>query len=182
MSYFATALVVSLSAANSCGPGPWGADTPPPRLPPSRYRPQFHFTAPRGWMNDPIRPLKVGATYHLHYQYNPCGANWGNMTWGHATSKDLLTWEDHPVALWPTSSYDRGGVFTGSVLQTGAAEFVAFFTGAALLPISWNLPYTLGMETVLTRPLTHPITHLLTYLLTHTLTHSLTHSLTHTLT
>ena len=37
MSYFATALVVSLSAANSCGPGPWGADTPPPRLPPSRY-------------------------------------------------------------------------------------------------------------------------------------------------
>ena len=57
------------------------------------YRPQFHFTTRRGWINDPNGCVWHDGLYHLYYQHNPFEREWENMTWGHATSPDLLHWK-----------------------------------------------------------------------------------------
>lgn len=62
-------------------------------------RPTFHFTPARNWMNDPNGLVWYDGEYHLFFQYNPLENSWGNMSWGHAVSPDLTTWEELPVAL-----------------------------------------------------------------------------------
>lgn len=76
-------------------------------------RPSFHFTPARNWMNDPNGLVWHDGEYHLFFQYNPLGSNWGNMSWGHAVSGDLTTWEELPVALEHTPTE---AVFSGSVV------------------------------------------------------------------
>jgi len=78
-----------------------------------KYRPQFHFTTRRGWINDPNGCIWHDGLYHLYYQYNPLEREWENMTWGHATSPDLLHWTEHPPVLHPDS---LGTMFSGSAV------------------------------------------------------------------
>lgn len=75
------------------------------------FRPLFHHTPRYGWMNDPNGMFYKDGAYHLYYQYNPYGSMWGNMNWGHSSSKDLVNWEHHPVAIQPNG---LGTVFSGS--------------------------------------------------------------------
>jgi fructan beta-fructosidase len=74
-------------------------------------RPQYHFTPLRNWMNDPNGPVWLDGEYHLFYQYNPNGDTWGDISWGHAVSPDLVHWEELDVAI---PAADGRLVFSGS--------------------------------------------------------------------
>jgi levanase len=77
------------------------------------YRPAFHYTPEKNWMNDPNGMVFHKGVYHLYYQHNPSGNTWGNMSWGHATSKDLVHWEEQPLAISTDAQQD---IFSGSVV------------------------------------------------------------------
>ena len=83
-------------------------------------RPRYHFLPEKNWMNDPNGLIQFKGEYHLFFQYNPFGATWGNMSWGHARTKDLVHWERLPVALFPDMPYDRAGVFSGPYQRPGS--------------------------------------------------------------
>lgn len=85
----------------------------PPASPPEAHRPQLHFSPPAKWMNDPNGMVYYAGEYHLFYQYYPDSTVWGPMHWGHAVSRDLVTWEHLPIALYPD---ERGYIFSGSAV------------------------------------------------------------------
>jgi fructan beta-fructosidase len=101
------------------------------------FRPQFHFSPQEHWTNDPNGLVFFEGEYHLFFQYNPFGDVWGHMSWGHAVSRDLVHWEELPVAL-----AEENGVmiFTGSVVvdktnssgfcKDGKACMIAVWTGS----------------------------------------------------
>jgi fructan beta-fructosidase len=77
------------------------------------YRPQVHFSPREHWTNDPNGLVYFRGEYHLFFQFNPFGDEWGHMSWGHAVSRDLLHWTELPVAI-PEKKGEM--VFTGSVV------------------------------------------------------------------
>jgi fructan beta-fructosidase len=99
------------------------------------HRPQFHYSPPAHWMNDPNGLVWFEGEYHLFYQYYPSADRWGPMHWGHAVSSDLVRWHTLPVALRPD---ERGYIFSGSVVvdrdntsglgTAGHPALVALFT------------------------------------------------------
>lgn len=84
-------------------------------VPPSTpaWRPQAHLTAPAGWINDPNGLLHLDGVYHAYFQHNPNGDQWGDLSWGHASSRDLVRWTPLPVAL-PADATEM--VFSGSAV------------------------------------------------------------------
>lgn len=98
------------------------------------HRPQFHFTQKVGWNNDPNGMVYLNGVWHFFFQHNPVGLPWGNMTWGHATSTDLLHWKQQPNKLFPKTMAKRD-CFSGSatvdkknISGWGKNTLVAFFT------------------------------------------------------
>ncbi len=93
------------------------------------HRPAYHFLPPSNWMNDPNGFIHWQGQYHLFYQYNPTGATWGNMHWGHAVSPDLIRWSDLPIALLPTAGPDETGCFSGCAVDNNGVPTL-IYTGA----------------------------------------------------
>ncbi|MFV8368420.1 glycoside hydrolase family 32 protein [Flavobacterium sp. LB2R40] len=77
------------------------------------FRPQFHFSPEKKWMNDPNGMVFYKGVYHLFYQYFPNDIVWGPMHWGHATSTDLIHWTNKKIALYPDK---LGMIFSGSAI------------------------------------------------------------------
>jgi fructan beta-fructosidase len=83
------------------------------------YRPRYHFSPAKNWINDPNGLVYLQGEYHLFYQYNPFGTTWGHMSWGHAVSTDLLHWTHLPVALEEyanPATQDSTMIFSGTVV------------------------------------------------------------------
>ena len=92
-----------------------------------KQRPVYHFLPPQNWMNDPNGLIQWQGKYHLFYQHNPYDAVWGNMTWGHAISDDLLHWEDMPFAIEPMpNSYDANGIFSGCTVDNDGVATIVY--------------------------------------------------------
>lgn len=99
------------------------------------YRPQYHFSPPEKWMNDPNGLVYNEGIYHLFYQYYPDDIVWGPMHWGHAISKDMIHWDHKPIALYPD---ENGLIFSGSAVvdksntsgfaKNGETPLVAMYT------------------------------------------------------
>ena len=110
-------------------------------------RPRLHFTPPFGWINDPNGLILDRGVYHLYYQHNPYGTQWGNMHWGHAQSADLVHWEHLPLALAPD---DTGTMYSGSAVKDAhgllgeSADALLFYYTAAggENPRSGDAPFT----------------------------------------
>ena len=77
------------------------------------YRPSLHFSPKKNWMNDPNGMFYYKGKYHLYFQRHPYSNVWGPMHWGHAISKDLISWVEQPIALFPDN---LGTIFSGSAV------------------------------------------------------------------
>lgn len=99
-------------------------------------RPAYHFAPKRNWMNDPNGLVYFEGEYHLFFQYNPHGDRWGHMSWGHAVSRDLVNWEELPIAIPETAEVMA---FSGSAVidwtnssglgRGGRPPMIAIYTG-----------------------------------------------------
>lgn len=119
-------LTVLLSALGQVANGQQTAET---------HRLQYHFSPKAHWINDPNGMVYYKGIYHLFYQYHPASSVWGPMHWGHTTSKDMVHWQEQPIALYPDS---LGWIFSGSAVvdvnntsgfgKNGQVPLVAIFT------------------------------------------------------
>uniref|UniRef100_UPI00403F60D9 glycoside hydrolase family 32 protein n=1 Tax=Candidatus Enterococcus willemsii TaxID=1857215 RepID=UPI00403F60D9 len=91
-----------------------------------KYRHHYHVMAPIGWVNDPNGFVYFQGEYHLFYQYYPYDSCWGPMHWGHTKSRDLIHWEELPVALAPDKPYDKDGCFSGSAIEKDGKLYLMY--------------------------------------------------------
>ncbi|KAK7406230.1 hypothetical protein VNO78_07850 [Psophocarpus tetragonolobus] len=96
----------------------------------SWQRTAYHFQPEKNWMNDPNGPMYYKGWYHFFYQYNPKGAVWGDIVWGHAVSKDMIHWLHLPLAMVADQWYDKNGVWTGSATILPDGQVVMLYTGS----------------------------------------------------
>ena len=130
-----------------------GAQQPAAATPNAAWQPQLHFTAPSSWINDPNGPIFLNGHYHLFFQFNPFGDQWGHMSWGHAVSADLVHWKQLPVAIPEENGI---AIFSGSTVEdrdntsslcgTGGQKtpgcMVAIYTGASQDKQTQNLAFS----------------------------------------
>ncbi|KAJ9545859.1 hypothetical protein OSB04_025566 [Centaurea solstitialis] len=91
-------------------------------------RSAYHFQPDKNFISGPLYHM---GWYHLFYQYNPESAIWGNITWGHAVSKDLINWFHLPLAMVPDHWYDIQGVMTGSATILPDGQIIMLYSGNA---------------------------------------------------
>ena len=97
------------------------------------WRLSYHVMPETGWLNDPNGAIQFNGTYHLYYQYVPDNPNGGATHWGHMTSKDMVHFNQEPIFMSPTETYDIDGVYSGSGIEKdGKIHF--FYTGNVKQP------------------------------------------------
>jgi sucrose-6-phosphate hydrolase SacC (GH32 family) len=138
----------ALAASVGLAEQPSGALIVVDKLYQETYRPQFLFTPRKNWMNDPNGLVYYAGEYHLFFQHNPNGIEWGNMTWGHAVSPDLVHWKQLDHAIHPDK---LGAIWSGSAVvdrdntagfQSGAEKpLVCIYTSAGK-PFTQSIAYS----------------------------------------
>ncbi|KAB5518930.1 glycoside hydrolase family 32 protein [Coniochaeta sp. 2T2.1] len=118
-----------------------------------KWRPGFHLMPASNWANDPCGPGYIGGRFYTSFQWNPHGWEWGNMSWGHALSEDLVHWHVSKRPSMEPSAEDPCGVFTGCVWPSNPrgeedGTLTAIYTSAQHAPIHYTMPYTPGSEVV----------------------------------
>lgn len=103
--YFSVILFISLSFGQT-----------PKNIPTPQWRPVYHFTPAKNWTNDPNGLVYLNGEFHLYNQQNPFENKWGHMSWGHATSKDLIHWNHLPIAIPEKIDKDTTWIFSGSAV------------------------------------------------------------------
>lgn len=129
------------------------------------YRNRLAYSAARGWNNDPNGLLYVpdasgdGGVYHMYYQYNydkngETANGWGHMSWGHATSRDLVHWEEQPVAIpaIPTGEYDGEGNEIYDMMFSGSAVYDENNTSGLFDAEGGKVVQGQGIVAILTQP------------------------------
>ena len=127
------------------------------------FRSVYHHSPAQCWMNDPNGMFYDDAAHlwHLYYQHNPFGTTWGPMHWAHATSSDLVHWEQHPIALVPDS---LGTIFSGSIVidRNNTAGFgenavVAVFTQSEICGQHQSIAYSVDGGMTFTKYAGNPV-------------------------
>ena len=115
-----------------------------------KFRPLYHHTPLYGWMNDPNGMFYKDGVYHLYFQHNPYGSLWGNMSWGHSTSTDLVNWEFQGIPIRPDA---WGTIFSGSAVIDhentagfGKGAVVAIYTSDNRGSQSQSIAYSLSND------------------------------------
>jgi sucrose-6-phosphate hydrolase SacC (GH32 family) len=142
-----------------------GPEAPGPTTP---WQPRIHFNSPPNWINDPNGPILINGQYHLFFQLNPLGDQWGHMSWGHAVSPDLIHWKLLPVALAEEKSE---AIFSGSTVedrdntsglcgdagQKTPGCLVAIYTGANEHSQTQNIAFSRDGGTTWTKYSSNPV-------------------------
>jgi len=76
---------------------------------------QYHVRDFSCQLNDPNGPVfdPVHGVYHIFYQ-DHIAMGTGQITYGHAVSRDFTHWAHMPIAIWNDQPYDATAVYTGS--------------------------------------------------------------------
>lgn len=94
-----------------------------------RQRPTYHLCPPGKWMNEPHGPMYFGGWYHIFYQANPHAPIWDHLCWGHLKSKDMVHWQDCPLALIPEKeALSPDGCWSGSSVIDKSGQPRIYFT------------------------------------------------------
>jgi sucrose-6-phosphate hydrolase SacC (GH32 family) len=132
------------------------------------WQPQIHFYSPHHWINDPNGPILLNGQYHIFFQLNPFGDQWGHMSWGHAISPDLIHWKQLPVAL----DEEKGtAIFSGSTVEdrentSGLCDdagkptsgcLVAIYTGDSANKQSQNIAFSRDGGATWTKYASNPV-------------------------
>ena len=132
------------------------------------WQPKIHFFAPPNWINDPNGPIYLNGQYHIFFQTNPFGEQWGHMSWGHATSPDLVHWKHLPIAIPEENGI---AIFSGSTVEDhdntsglcGDAGhktpgcLIAIYTGASLGKQTQNIAVSRDEGTTWTKYSGNPV-------------------------
>ncbi|VAI68204.1 unnamed protein product [Triticum turgidum subsp. durum] len=91
----------------------------------------YHFQTAKNYMSDPNGLMYYNGWYHMFFQYNPVGTDWDDgMEWGHAVSRNLVTWRTLPIAMVADQWYDILGVLSGSMTVLPNGTVIMIYTGA----------------------------------------------------
>lgn len=119
------------------------------------YRNRLTFSAKKGWNNDPNGLIYADGVYHMYYQYNydqrtgETANGWGNMSWGHATSTDLVHWQEQDVAIPAYQNVDGEWY---SMMFSGSAVYDKDNTSGLFEVENGTLKEGHGIVAVLTQP------------------------------
>ncbi len=98
-----------------------------------RFRPAYHISTPIGWINDPNGCCYAYEKIHCFAQFYPFATHWGQISWGHFSSKDFIKWNWEPIALYPEHAYEHGiGIMSGTTMFEDGKLYAAYAAGSRI--------------------------------------------------